>query len=106
MNIHALIPQLVWTQFLRCFELLYLDITPAEALTDNTFYSILSQDSKILAKLRSFVVRGRHCGGDVALTETTGGHSHITKSFFVNYRPPPPSSALLLDKLYLRKVII
>ena len=78
LNIHALIPQLVWTHFLRCFELLYLDITPAEALTDNTFYSILSQDSKILAKLRSFVVRGRHCGGDVALTENTGRHSHIT----------------------------
>ena len=72
LNIHALIPQLVWSQFLvQCPNLLYLDITPAENLNDNTLNSILQLNQDILSKLRSFVVRGRHCGGDVALTEKT-----------------------------------
>ena len=46
-------------------------ITPAENLNDIKIKSILQLNNEILSKLRSFVVRGRHYGGDIALTEKT-----------------------------------
>ena len=70
LNVHALIPFEVWSQFLQvCHELLYLDVTPPEGLNDQSFATILSKNSQILSKIRSFIIRGRHCAGDIALTE-------------------------------------
>ena len=72
MNVHALIGASLWqTLFLACSQLTSIDLTPCESMTDESMGRILQGGGGALKKLKSFVVRGRHCGGDVALTERT-----------------------------------
>ena len=71
MNVHALISVTLWKNlFLACNELTSVDLTPCESMTDVTLRQVLDS-CEALPNLRTFIVRGRHCGGDVDLTEQT-----------------------------------
>ena len=72
LNVHAVISKQVWTcLFSQCLDLVYVDMTPAQELTDDNLQEIMKIYTKCLLNLRSFIVRGRHRGGDVHLTEKT-----------------------------------
>ena len=72
LNIHAFIPKIIWTLlFGKCYNLIYIDMTPGIDLTDENLQSIMTCYRKALQNVRSFIVRGRHRGGDVNLTEKT-----------------------------------
>ena len=71
-NVHAYISKNVWMKLIKeALDLTYLDMTPAEDMTDANIKSILLDHPKSLKKLRNFIVRGRHRGGDIALTEAS-----------------------------------
>ena len=69
LNVHAMIAKNVWSKMLKdCLELQHLDITPLEGLDDESLEDVLAQNPRSLRCLASFVVRGRHRGGDIRLT--------------------------------------
>ena len=71
-NVHAYISKNVWMKLIKeALDLTYLDMTPAEDMTDANIKSLLLDHPKSLKKLRNFIVRGRHRGGDIALTEAS-----------------------------------
>ena len=70
LNVHAFIGKVVWSVlFSQCHDLIYIDMTPAQELTDANLLAILNTDQEALGQVKSFIIRGRHRGGDVELTE-------------------------------------
>ncbi len=69
LNVHAMIAKNVWTKLLiECLQIEHIDITPADGLDDETLDELLAMNLKSLKNLSSFVVRGRHRGGDILLS--------------------------------------
>lgn len=72
LNVHAHVAAKVWRAlFSQCHQLIYVDMTPGMDLTDDNLQEIMNCDKKALVDVRSFIIRGRHRGGDVQLTEKT-----------------------------------
>lgn len=70
LNVHAFIPKVIWEMIIQhCTNLLYLDMTPGLDLTDDNLRQVMKLNPECLLKIKSFIVRGRHRGGDVSLTE-------------------------------------
>ena len=74
LNVHALVGHQIWKEiFLGCTQIEYIDMTPGESMNDEAICNVLLKPRARppLRKLKSFIVRGRHRGGDVRLTNLT-----------------------------------